>query len=198
MNALEQWCPIGEFPDYAISDQGRVKRTVRRGTSLAGRILKLNTIHGYSYIGLSKDGKVFSRRVNRLVCRAFHGEPPTPEHHAAHNDGAKSRNTAGNLRWATRSENMMDKHAHGSMPMGDSNGARLYPERLARGARNGKHTKPECTPRGVSHPAARLNNADVAAIRIDTRSRRQIAAAYGVSKCAIDGVKTGKTWSHVQ
>lgn len=193
----EEWRIVSEFPDYAVSDLGQVKRIAPARTSAAGRVLKQNTIHGYRYVGLCKDGAVYSRRVNRLVCIAFHGDPPTPEHHAAHGDNDRANNVLSNLRWATCSENMLDKRAHGTAPFGDRNGARLYPERLARGPRNGKHTKPECTPRGERHHASRLKASDVLAIRRDGRSRRKIADAYGVSKCAIDGIKTGKTWGHV-
>ncbi|WP_076716321.1 HNH endonuclease [Sphingomonas sp. LK11] len=192
-----EWRTIAEFPNYAVSSDGQVKRVVAGHSSPAGKVLKQNTVHGYRYVALSRDGTVYSRRVNRLVCIAFHGEPPTSQHHAAHGDNDRANNTVGNLRWATASENMRDKEIHGTTPFGDRNGARLHPERLARGLRNGKHTKPEATPRGERHGSSRLNSDQVRAIRNDGRSRRQIAIAYGVSKCAIDGIKTGKTWGHV-
>jgi hypothetical protein len=92
---------------------------------------------------------------------------------------------------------MQDKIKHGTAPFGDRNGARLYPEKLPRGLRNGKHTKPEKTPRGEQSGASVLKEYQVLSIRSDPRSRRQIAKAYGVSKCAIDGIKTGKTWIHI-
>ena len=193
----EEWRIIAEFPDYAVSNLGNVRRETPGYHKAAGDLVPQRITHGYAYVSLYSEGTVYSRRVNRLVCIAFHGDPPHPDYHAAHNDGIRANNVASNLRWADRSSNMMDKHIHGTMPTGDRNGARLHPERLARGARNGKHTKPECTPRGERHHCSRLTEAEVRAIRDDPRSRRQIAKAYGVSKCAIDGVKTGKTWSHV-
>lgn len=192
-----EWRQVARFPDYEVSSDGQVKRAIRRHNSLAGRLLVQATIHGYRYVYLTKDGRVSACRVNRLICEAFHGPAPSKDHHAAHNDGIRANNSAANLRWATSSENMLDKRAHGTMPTGDRNGARLHPERLARGLRNGKHTKPEATPRGERHHSSRLTEEQVRQIRVDGRPRRQIAAAYNVSKCAIDGIKTGKTWRHV-
>ncbi len=193
----EEWRVIDAFPEYAVSDHGQVKRIVPRGTSLAGRLLKQQSLHGYCYVYLTGPAGVSACRVHRLVCAAFHGAPPTPRHHAAHNDGVRHNNHFQNLRWATGSENMLDKSAHGTMPTGARNGANTKPDRLARGLRNGRHTKPENYPTGEQHHCARLTENAVRAIRQDGRSRRSIAAAYGVSKCAIDGIKTGKTWRHV-
>ena len=195
--AGEEWRVIAEFPVYAVSSLGRVMRSVAGATTGKVGMLKQNTIHGYKYVGLSRDGVVYSRRVNRLVCIAFHGDPPSPKHHAAHDDNDRANNRKENVRWATGSENMLDKSRHGTAPVGDRNGARKYPERLARGLRNGKHTKPERTPRGEAHGRSCLTESQVREIRADSRSRRAIAAAYGVSKFAIDGIKTGKTWGHV-
>jgi len=194
---MSEWRLIAEFPSYAVSDRGEVMRIVDGHSSKAGRTLKQNMIHGYRYVGLCSDGKVYSRRVNRLVCIAFYGDPPTPQHHAAHGDNDRANNTKANLRWATSSENMLDKRAHGTAPTGDRNGARLFPERLARGPRNGKHTKPENTPRGERHGCAKLTTADVIAIRIDGRPERQIAATYGVTRSAIRGVQKRMTWRHI-
>lgn len=193
----EEWRPIAGFAEYEVSSLGRVRRATDGYRKPAGHILRQSQTFGYATIALWRDGKSVGNRVNRLVCRAFHGEPPSPQHHAAHIDGVRGNNRAENLRWADPASNMRDKITHGTNPVGDKNGARKWPERLARGLRNGKYTKPECTPRGEAHGKARLTENQVREIRSDQRSRRQIAQAYGVSKCAIDGIKSGKTWRHV-
>lgn len=193
----QTWRPVDGFPDYAVSSHGSVKRVVSRGTSRPGRILTQQILYGYCYVYLSSGGKVSACRVHRLVCAAFHGSPPTPQHHAAHNDGSRANNHFHNLRWATASENMLDKNAHGTASVGSRNGAHTKPDRIPRGDRNGRRTKPEAYPVGASHHSARLTDEGVRAIRNDPRSRRAIASSYGVSKCAVDGIKTGKTWRHV-
>lgn len=193
----EEWRPISGLADYEVSNLGRVRRATNGYRKPAGYILRQSQTHGYATIALWRDGCAVGNRINRLVCYAFHGEPPTPQHHAAHIDGDRMNNRAENLRWADPSSNMKDKVAHGTNPTGDRNGARLWPERLARGLRNGKHTKPERTPRGERHGRSILTDEQVRKIRSDPRSRREIARAFGVSKCAIDGIKSGKTWSHI-
>ena len=198
MNApAEEWRVIADFPSYAVSNLGRVKRLVAARNCPAGHILTPYSAQGYKSVGLSRGGIETKFRINRLVCTAFHGPPPTPAHHAAHNDGARDNNAAINLRWASPLENADDKRIHGTVAVGDATGARIHPERRPWGARNGKHTKPECTPRGEAHGNAVFTESDVQAIRNDPRPRRQIAKAYGVSKGAIDGIKSGRNWSHV-
>jgi hypothetical protein len=61
--------------------------------------------------------------VARLVCEAVHGPAPSEHHHAAHSCG---RGGAGcvnpkHLRWATPSENNMDKVGHGTHNRGERN-----------------------------------------------------------------------------
>lgn len=193
----EEWRVIAEFPDYAVSDLGRVKRVVDARTSRAGRIIKQYELDGYKSVSLSVDGKEYGRRINRLVCAAFHGPAPSPTHHAAHNDGVRGNNSANNLRWATPFENAQDRFIHGTVLTGDRAGARLHPERRPWGKRNGKYTKPEATPRGEAHGNSVFSETDVRKIRADTRPNRQIAKEYGVSKGAVDGIKYGRTWRHV-
>ncbi|WP_449411892.1 HNH endonuclease signature motif containing protein [Methylobacterium komagatae] len=61
--------------------------------------------HQYPTVSLARDGFGHRRLVHRLVCEAFHGPAPTPEHQVAHADGTRWNARADNLRWATRTEN---------------------------------------------------------------------------------------------
>lgn len=65
---------------------------------------------GYGTLG--REGK--NLRAHRYICTLVYGEPPTPEHHAAHScgrghDGCVSPN---HLRWATPSENFKEGQKH--------------------------------------------------------------------------------------
>lgn len=55
-------------------------------------------------IRVNKLGRRF--KVHRLVCEAFHGPQPSPEHIVLHLDEDPSNNRSDNLRWGTREENM--------------------------------------------------------------------------------------------
>ncbi len=68
--------------------------------------------------GKDKDGYGWcgGEAVHRIVCP---GEPKGERDQAAHYCGNPSCVNPNHLRWATKSENMQDKHLHGTMPVGD-------------------------------------------------------------------------------
>ena len=59
--------------------------------------------------------------VCREICRRVCGEPPSPEHEAAHSCGRTSCINGTHLRWATGVENAADKIAHGTSLDGEKN-----------------------------------------------------------------------------
>lgn len=111
----EEWRIIGAAPAYAVSNLGRVKRIADGPGTHAGRIKSPSTnAYGYRVVNLVlSNGKKRVFAVHRLACIAFHGEPPTPKHEAAHNDGDKENNGAANLRWVLSLENAADRIRHG-------------------------------------------------------------------------------------
>lgn len=182
---LEEWRVIDDFPRYAVSSLGRVKRIARseRNHGVTDIPLKAGSSpRGYLQVTLSANGRARTRRVNRLVCEAFHGLPPTAKHHAAHNDGDVSNNRKDNLRWATGKENEADKRVHGTAAIGDRHWSKLQPEKRAT---------------GEGHGLAKLKADDIPKIRADKRYQRTIAAEFGVTQRTIWMVKSGKTWRHV-
>nr|WP_276555643.1 HNH endonuclease signature motif containing protein [Bradyrhizobium elkanii] len=50
---------------------------------------------------------------HRLCCEAFHGPSPSDKREVAHWDGNPSNNHFSNLRWASASENGLDRVRHG-------------------------------------------------------------------------------------
>jgi hypothetical protein len=193
----ESWLPVVGYPDYAVSTCGRIKRIVTVQTSKAGRILRARLRSGYPALGLWKDGRQDSKSVHRLVCEAFHGEPPTPLHQVAHGDGSRDNNHATNLRWATVRENAADRRDHGTVPTGDNHWSRISPASRPFGARNGTHTKPGKVPRGERNGSARLTADQVLAIRADPRRRKIVAAEHGISHVQVGFIQRRQAWSHV-
>lgn len=130
----EEWRAVADWPDYEVSSFGRVRRATayivwnkRRGTSKvvlpAGKVLNPGYARGYPIVSLynGRYHKQRMRRVPILVCRAFHGDQPSPRHEVAHNDGNPLNNTSNNLRWATPSENQADRIGHGTYQFGTLN-----------------------------------------------------------------------------
>jgi len=52
-------------------------------------------------------------------------------------------------------------------------------------------------PKGETHVAAKLTEADVLAIRADTGTQQEIAAKYGIGKSQVSRIRLGQTWKHV-
>lgn len=102
----ENWVefPIRGFPDYMVSDFGRVYSKRRK------RLLGLRPNHkGYlcTEVNYMKERKTFL--VHRLVAFAFLDKPSKEQTQINHIDGDKSNNCVSNLEWCTQSENK--KHA---------------------------------------------------------------------------------------
>lgn len=106
----EVWKTIEEFPNYSVSDQGRVRRDVSLPRKPGGRLLRPGiSSNGYPLVVLTRDGLHYSRTVHRLVAKAFL-EPIDGHSITNHKDGNKENNRAVNLEWATYSSNL--KHSY--------------------------------------------------------------------------------------
>jgi hypothetical protein len=94
------------------------------------------------------------------------GEPPSPQHHAAHNCGNASCVNPYHIRWATPSENQADRVEHGTSNRGERNGQTALTEDQVREIR--------ALDRVISDD--------------------EISMRYGVSKSSILNILHGKTW----
>ena len=114
----EVWVDIAEYPEKGVT-RARVEQSpglqwprvsnFGRYRDLCGRIKAPNAARdGY------KNVNILSNKIGLhcLVCRAFHGEPPTAEHtQVDHIDGDPGNASADNLRWVTPGENMRHSFA---------------------------------------------------------------------------------------
>lgn len=121
------------------------------------------TTQGYGAVAIG------GRTVNasRVMCELAHGEPPTPDHEAAHGCGNRPCCNPRHLRWDTRAGNFADKLLH--------------------------HTDN----RGENNPLARLTSADVDRIRAmrGTKSQAEIGRMFGIHQSTVCKIQLGKGWS---
>ena len=113
----EKWKEIEDYPNYQISNYGRVKslkyynnvykKYYDRELILKEKINK----SGYKFVslGCGKRGKKKNIAIHRLVAKAF---IPNIKNYKEinHKDGNKNNNRVENLEWCSRSENML--HAY--------------------------------------------------------------------------------------
>lgn len=178
----EEWLSVIAFPDYEVSNLGRVRRSRPafrshwRDGSLhisvpAGFVLKQRVDERRRHtLSLYNNGIVKQVFVHQLVCTAFNGPRPTKNHQVAHWDGDSSNNIASNVRWATALENAADRDRHKTTVCG---------ERKAN---------------------AKLSNTIVIYVReqfLRGAAIRQLARDAGVSQQTMQRVVRGQTWKHV-
>ncbi len=173
---MVEWRAIAGWEGiYEVSNDGRVRRLprtdvrinrgVRQVINYPARELKGSLRNGYLAVHLKfgRDEKVY---IHRVVCTAFHGTAPTG-YEVAHFDGSRTNNCAGNLRWASRLENMRDKAVHGTQPKGE-----LFYN-------------------------SKLTDEIVHTIRRSSLSSKEWAGILGVNASTISVARSGKTWKHV-
>lgn len=107
----EIWRTIPSLPDYFASSFGRVMRVPYRapmpyggerpygGVPICGVWNEEDQRFFFNYAGKNY-------KIARLVCEAFHGQPPPGEPVCMHLDENSRNNRPDNLAWGTQKENL--------------------------------------------------------------------------------------------
>jgi hypothetical protein len=105
--------------------------------------------------------------ASRVMCILAYGEAPFAKAEAAHTCGKAHEGCVNpkHLYWATSKENNLDRHVHGTMPIGERSGL------------------------------SKLTEAQVLSIHADRRSANLVAVEYGVHRSCVEAIRYGKTWS---
>lgn len=148
---------------FERSNRGRAQ-TVR----VPGRrLVQCLNRNGYPFVRLYINNKGRTFEVHRIVCRAFHGEPPEG-YEAAHSNGDRTNCSEGNVSWKTRPENMADKRAHGTLRTGEAvPGAKL-----------------------TSSEAVAIYRRS-----IEGETPQNLASEYGVDESAVRKIRRGELWA---
>jgi len=179
---FEIWKVIKEYPNYAISNLGKVKSLERlvphRKTTMLlqevfMKIFPRKRDHGYIKVGLVRNGVCKRIGVHQLVINYFGERRPSPDHIPHHKDGDKSNNWWTNLEWATYSENIKHAFDTGLNPL----------------------------PKGELNPAAKLNADKVKTIRklysVGQYTQTILAEMFGVKQPLIGKIINKKRWRHI-
>ena len=170
--ASEEWRPVIGFEHcYAVSNLGRIKRTVGGRGSVAGRILRQapsGRFGGYRSICLYNNRVQHHFMVHRLVAEAFIGPIPAGCQ-INHKDGNKLNNTPENLEIVTPAENMTHASRTGLLATGER------------------------------RSDTKLRDADVLRIRYElfgAYTQEEIGAMFSVTRKCITHLLYGRTYKH--
>jgi hypothetical protein len=165
-DAIEQWRQVVGWPEYEVSNYGRVKRVSPATGTAAGKILNAwKKPNNYLAVGLSRKSVVTTKLIHRLVAEAWIG--PADGLDVCHNDGDRSNNVLSNLRIDTRKGNMQDIYKHDTHIRGERCGTNKYSESLI------KQIKSEIK---------------------DGAVLRQLAMKYGIPSPTVYGIAAGRIW----
>jgi len=95
---LEEWLPLEEFPDYAVSNYGYVMN-LNTGKTLSRSPVQ----YGMLTVALMHDGQQYRRSIATLVATHFIEAPPREDFNTPiHLDGDRANCRADNLAWRPR------------------------------------------------------------------------------------------------
>lgn len=180
---VEIFKTISEYPDYEVSNCGRVKTKARRvryvhAVTRAEHFRQteetfLKTYYnkqGYRFVQLYKDGKSKNLTIHRLVATVFLTPPSSYDMVVNHKDGNKLNNTVDNLEWCTNEYNHQHATQNGLKAKGSSIGTSKLNEQSVHAIKWFLH-------KGVGH--------------------QELAIAFMVSRPTINMIANKKLWKQV-
>lgn len=173
----EQWLPVVGYEDlYEVSNLGRVRSIGAGQGRRTGRILRQwRSGHGYMMADLQVALKAKSKLVHCLVAEAFLGSRPE-KHDVDHVDGDRTNNVLLNLRYLTRSGNIIARNERlrnfGLRVTGDQS--------------------------GENNPSSKLTERQVENIRVlgaQGITHKKIAGIFGVRRETVGKILRNERWA---
>jgi hypothetical protein len=106
MEEIETWKVIEGWPDYMVSDLGRIKSFKWNREKI---LRPLKKVTGYTCTRLEHNKKTSTLNIHRLVMKAFIPNPLNKKE-CNHKNGIRFDNRACNLEWCTKQENMLHSY----------------------------------------------------------------------------------------
>jgi len=187
---VEVWRTIKEYPDYSISNLGRVK-SLKFGKE---RVLKQGkNSRKYFCVVLSKNKNKKTKLVHILVFEIYNNYKLKSNECIHHKDGNKENNYYKNLERMTKLDHLSLHNKGENNPMF---GKYLSTKTKMMISKNHFDNK------GENNPHHKLTEEQVIQIKLLLKegilTQEEIADIFGVGKMTISKIKRGKLWKHVK
>jgi hypothetical protein len=187
----EIWKTIEDFPEYQVSNIGRVKSFKCHKEM----ILKQSKNSGYLFVNLCKNGKYKPKFVHRLVYETYKKklEEGYDSHHINEN---KEDNYVENLESKPHKKHTEDHHK-GKKRSEESKKKMSKPKSEETKKKMSENKKGENNPnfgKGISNQKIIDIQSD---IEKGDSTQVEMAKKYGVCQATISAIKTGKSWLRV-
>lgn len=182
--ATEEWRDVVDYEGiYQVSTLGRLRRWRKQTMRWFMLSIMPDKTSGYVRVNLSRNGKVKTVEVHRLVARAFIGDRPKGYHtnHKLQGKENRSNNRLSNLEYIPSRDNTAP-----------------YAEKLDQ---HWARRRPELIKRGEDAPGAKLKAREVALIKyLSLAGLRpfEIAPMFLRHWKTISDICKGITWRHVE
>jgi hypothetical protein len=107
----ERWKQVVRFPDYEVSDRGRVRRAVPADRTYYVGVMKQKMRDGYPTVQLYDGKRQVNCAVHRLVALSFCNRKAGKDT-VCHRDGIRTHNRPKNLYWGDAADNAADRKKH--------------------------------------------------------------------------------------
>ena len=186
-----------EYAGYSVDSAGNVWSSIPWRGSSRRMLTPSPNSHGYLTVKVKIEGGMKKAFVHKMVCIAFHGQRPSPEHEVRHLDGNKLNNRSSNLAWGTRSDNAIDRKRHGTCAAAE-NGRKSACKSSASFKRKADAGLVNFA-RGSKQGTSKIVESDVLEIRRlrSTNTCQQIAGMYGLDQSTVARIIRRVTWTHI-
>lgn len=100
---LSGWYSVPGYPYFLANRQGKI-RNAKTGYETLGSLDDKGYRRVCQWDNTTKTKKEY--KAHQIVCAAFYGPCPSPQHEVGHKDDDRANNVPGNLQWITRKDNM--------------------------------------------------------------------------------------------
>jgi len=195
----EVWKTIEGYPDYQVSNLGRVKRIIVDRWNHKLKILKQNKNNNkYFKVSLSKNGISKTKLVHRLVFETFK-ERLKDGHDAHHINEDKEYNFINNLESKPHGKHIED-HRKGKK-LSEETKNRISESSEGKILSEETKKKMSESKKGENHPNFKITNPKIIGIQIDIENRnltqKEIGRKNRISQSMISKIKTGKIRYHI-